>query len=469
MADKQKTIKKPVHLIGKGLHSGIDVEISFHPAPSDHGFVFVRTDLPEKPIIHALAENVVDTSRGTTLEENGVKVATIEHVLASFTGLGIDNALIEIKGPEAPIMGGSSAKFVEAILEAGIAELEEERDYFKITEKIVFSDEENGVDLMIYPDDHLSINVLIDYNSKVLGNQYAILNHISEFNDEIAPCRTFVFFDELEPLAKKGLIRGGDLDNAIVIMDRVVDQSELDRIADLFNKPHIKVNSEGVLNNIDLRFPNEPARHKLLDIMGDLALIGRPVIGKIVATRPGHHANTEMAKKVRQAIRKAISLEKIPVYNPDEKAVYDINQVKTLLPHRYPFLLVDKIIYLDDHSIVGIKNLTFNEEFFQGHFPGEPIMPGVLQIEAMAQVGGILVLSRMEEPQKYSTYFLKIDKVKFKRKVIPGDTLISKMEMNEPMRRGIVTMFAQAFVGNNLVVEGEFMAQIVKNKEKNDP
>jgi len=249
----------------------------------------------------------------------------------------------------------------------------------------------------------------------------------------------------------------------------VVDQSELDRIADLFNKPHIKVNSEGVLNNIDLRFPNEPARHKLLDIMGDLALIGRPVIGKIVATRPGHHANTEMAKKVRQAIRKAISLEKIPVYNPDEKAVYDINQVKTLLPHRYPFLLVDKIIYLDDHSIVGIKNLTFNEEFFQGHFPGEPIMPGVLQIEAMAQVGGILVLSRMEEPQKYSTYFLKIDKVKFKRKVIPGDTLISKMEMNEPMRRGIVTMFAQAFVGNNLVVEGEFMAQIVKNKEKNDP
>ena len=465
MADKQKTIKKPAHLIGKGLHSGIDVEISFHPAPANHGFKFVRTDLPEKPVIHALAENVADTSRGTTLEENGAKVATIEHVLASFIGLGIDNAIIEIKGPEAPIMGGSSAKFVEAILNAGITELEEERNYFRVTEKIVFSDEENGVDLMIYPDDHLSINVLIDYNSKVLGNQYAILNQLSEFKDEIAPCRTFVFFDELEPLAKKGLIRGGDLDNAIVIMDRVVDQSEVDRITDLFNKPHIKANSEGVLNNIDLRFPNEPARHKLLDIMGDLALIGQPVIGKIVATRPGHHANTEMAKKIRQAIRKAISQIKVPVYDPNETPVYDINQIKKILPHRYPFLLIDKILYLDDHSIIGLKNITFNEAFFQGHFPGEPIMPGVLQIEAMAQVGGVLVLSRVKQPEKYSTYFLKIDKVKFKRKVVPGDTLLFRMEMTEPMRRGIVIMFAQAFVGDNLVVEGEFMAQIIKNKE----
>jgi len=465
MTDKQKTIKKTARLVGKGLHSGVDVEISFHPAPANQGFKFIRTDLPDKPVIHVLAENVVDTSRGTTLEENGVKVATVEHVLASFTGLGIDNALIEIKGPEAPIMGGSSAKFVEAILEAGITELEEEKNYYRITEKIVFSDEENGVDLMIYPDDHLSINVLIDYNSKVLGNQYAILNHLSEFKDEIAPCRTFVFFDELEPLAKKGLIRGGDLDNAIVIMDRVVDQSEVDRIADLFNKPHIKVNSEGVLNNIDLRFPNEPARHKLLDIMGDLALAGQPVIGKIVATRPGHHANTELAKKVRQSIRKSASKKNIPVYDPNVAPILDINQIKKILPHRYPFLLVDKIIYLDDHSIVGMKNLTFNEEFFQGHFPDEPIMPGVLQIEAMVQVGGVLVLSRVEEPKKYSTYFLKIDKVKFKRKVIPGDTLVFKMEMTEPIRRGIVTMFAQAFVGNNLVVEGEFMAQVVKNKE----
>jgi len=465
MPDKQKSIKKPAHLVGKGLHSGVDVEISFHPAPANHGLKFVRTDLPDNPVIHAFAENVVDTSRGTTLEENGVKVATIEHVLASFKGLGIDNALIKIKGPEAPIMGGSSAKFVEAILKAGISELEEERNYFQITEKIVFSDEENGVDMMIYPDDHLSINVLIDYNSKVLGNQYAILDNLSGFKEEIAPCRTFVFFDELEPLSKKGLIRGGDLDSAIVIMDRIVDQSEVDRVADLFNKPHIKVNSEGVLNNIDLRFPNEPARHKLLDIMGDLTLIGQPIIGKIVATRPGHHANTELAKKVRQAIRKAASQKKIPTYDPNVPPVYDINKIKEILPHRYPFLLVDKVIYLDDHSIIGIKNLTFNEAFFQGHFPGEPIMPGVLQIEAMAQVGGILVLSRVEEPEKYSTYFLKIDKVKFKRKVVPGDTLIFKMEMTEPIRRGIVTMFAQAFLGNQLAVEGEFMAQIVKNKE----
>ena len=464
MADNQKTIKGDASLTGKGLHSGVDVKITFKPAPADHGFKFFRTDLEGSPSINAIAENVVDTSRGTTLEENGVRLASIEHVLAAFVGLEIDNAIIEIEGPEAPIMGGSSKKFVEAIEEMGISELNEERNYFRINEKITFSDEENGVDVMVYPDDHLSFNVLIDYNSKVLGNQYAILDHVSDFQDEISMCRTFVFFHELEFLAKQGLIKGGDIDNAIVIMDRVVDQSEVDRVADLFHKPHIKVNSEGILNNVDLHFSNEPARHKLLDIMGDLALIGQPIIGKVVATRPGHHSNTELAKKIRQEIKRIASKDSIPVYDPVLPPVMDINEIQRRIPHRYPFLLVDKIIHLDENSIVGIKNLTFNEMFFQGHFPDEPVMPGVLQIEAMAQVGGVLVLSKVDDPENYSTYFLKVDRVKFKRKVIPGDTLIFKMEMTEPMRRGIVSMFGQAFVGSKLVMEGEMMAQVIKNK-----
>ncbi len=464
MSHKQRTIKKPVSLTGRGLHSGIDVQISFKPAPENHGFKFIRTDIEGSPVINALAENVVDTSRGTTLEQNGVRIATIEHVLAAFSGLEIDNALIEVKGPEAPIMGGSSKRFVDAILEAGIQEQNKERDYFRITEKIAFSDEENGVDLMVYPDDHLSYNVLIDYNSKILGNQYAILNEVSDFAEEVSACRTFVFFHELETLAKQGLIKGGDLDNAIIIMDRVVDQSEVDRVADLFNKPHIKVNSEGILNNIKLRYPNEPARHKLLDIMGDIALVGQPIIGKVVATRPGHHANTELAKKIRQEIKKLKLKSQIPVYDPTQTPVLDILQIKKMLPHRYPFLLVDKIIHLDETSIVGLKNLTFNETFFQGHFPEEPVMPGVLQIEAMAQVGGVLVLNQVEDPENYSTYFLKIDKVKFKRKVIPGDTVLFKLSMTQPMRRSIITMFGQGFVGDKLVLEGEITASVVRNK-----
>ncbi len=465
MADKQKTIEKPVSLSGMGLHSGVEVTITFKPAPENHGFKFVRTDLPENPVIRALADNVVDATRGTTLEENGVRVATVEHVLAAFFGLEIDNALIEIKGPEAPIMGGSSKKFVEAIKNAGIIEQQVKRNYYHVKEKITFSDEKNGVDVMIYPDDHLSINVLIDYNSKILGNQYAILNNMSDFEENISMCRTFVFFRELEQLAKQGLIKGGDLDNAIIIMDRFVEQAEVDRIADLFHKPHIKVNSEGILNNVDLRFSNEPARHKLLDIIGDMALIGQPVIGKIVATRPGHYANTELAKKIRQEIKKAASKKDIPVYDPTAPPVMDTMKIRKILPHRYPFLMVDKIIHLDDRSVIGIKNLTCNELFFQGHFPDEPVMPGVLQIEAMAQVGGVLVLSKVDDPENYSTYFLKVDKVKFKQKVVPGDTLIFKIAMIEPMRRGIVSMFGQAFVGNRLVMEGELMAQIVKDKK----
>lgn len=466
MSEKQRTLKSPVTLRGKGLHSGVDVSVTFKPAPENHGYKFCRCDLPDKPIIRAMPENVVDTSRGTTLQENGYKISTIEHVLAAFHGKQVDNALIEIDGPEAPIMGGSSLKFVKAIEKAGIVEQDAEREYFVVKEKIVYSNEENGVDMIIYPDDHLSVSVLIDYNSKVLGNQYAILDKISDFEKEISMCRTFVFFHELEGLAKMGLIKGGDIDNAIVILDRKVKQSEIDRIADLFNKPHIEANSEGILNNINLHFGNEPARHKLLDIIGDLALVGRPIKGRIVATRPGHFANTELAKRVKQEMKKETSKKSIPVYDPNQTPLMDVKEVRSRLPHRYPFLMVDKIIHMDDNSVVGVKNLTYNETFFQGHFPDEPIMPGVLQVEAMAQVGGILVLNSVPDPKNYSTYFLKIDKVKFKRMVVPGDTLILKLELQDPIRRGIATMYGRAYVGDNLVSEGEFMAQVIKTKGK---
>lgn len=464
MSEKQRTLAKEISLTGKGLHTGIDVTITFKPAPANHGYKFCRIDLPGKPVIDALAEHVTDTSRGTTLEQNNASVATVEHVLAAFHGLRVDNALIEIDGPEVPIMGGSSWRFVEAIKEAGIIELKEERNYFVVKQKIAFSDEEHGVDLIVYPDDHFSINVLIDYNSKILGNQYSILDSIDDFEEKIARSRTFVFFHELEPLYNMGRIKGGDLDNAIVILEREVEQSEIDRIAKLFNKPGISTHNAGVLNNTELRYPNEPARHKLLDILGDLALVGHPIKGKIVATRPGHAANTRLAKLMRQEMKKATSKLAVPVYDPTQPPVFNVEEIKKRLPHRFPFLLVDKIISLDENSIVGIKNVTFNEAFFQGHFPEEPVMPGVLLVEALAQTGGLLVLGSVEEPERYSTYFLKIDKLKFKHKVVPGDTVILKMELADVIRRGIVSMYGQAFVGNNLVLEGEMVAQVIKNK-----
>lgn len=464
MSEKQRTIAKEFSLNGRGLHTGLNVNITFKPAPANHGYKFCRTDLPGKPTIDALAEYVTDASRGTTLVQNNASVSTIEHVLAALHGMRVDNALIELDGPEAPIMGGASRAFTEAIKSVGFTELREERNYFTVKNKIAYSDEEHGVDLIVYPDDHLSINVLIDYNSKVLGNQYAILDSIDDFEKEISKSRTFVFFHELEPLHRLGLIKGGDLDNAVVILEKEVSQEEIDRIAKMFNRPGINKHTAGILNNTELHYPNEPARHKLLDIMGDLALVGQPIKGKVVATRPGHYANTRLAKLIRQEIKKAQSKKDFPVYDPTIPPVYTLEDIKKRLPHRHPFLLVDKIIHLDETVVVGIKNVTFNEFFFLGHFPEEPVMPGVLIVESLAQCGGLLVLGGVDEPERYSTYFLKIDKLKFKRKVVPGDTLLLKMELVEPLRRGIVTMYGQAFVGNNLVAEGELTAQVIKNK-----
>ena len=464
MAEKQTTLKAPISFSGKGLHTGVEVNMTFKPAPDSHGYIFKRIDLQGQPIINALAENVVETSRGTVLEENGARVSTVEHVLASFVGMKIDNVLIEVDGPEAPILDGSAIEFATAIEKTGKVDQKTDRKYFMLKEKLEYYDEEHGIHIIAYPDKIQSLNVLIDYNSKVLGNQYASLEELENFKEEIAPCRTFVFLHELEFLAKNNLIKGGDVDNAIIIVDRQVSQEELDRLANLFNKPKVKVQPEGILNNVDLRFANEPARHKLLDLMGDLALVGRWFKAKIIATRPGHQSNNEFARALRQVMKKEAIQKQIPVYNPNVPAILDINEVKKRLPHRYPFLLVDKVIKMDDKSVVGIKNVTMNEPFFLGHFPEEPVMPGVLLVEASAQVGGMLVLGTVPDPENYSTYFLKVDKVKFKRKVVPGDTLILKVDLLEPIRRGIALVYSEVFVGNQLVMEGELMAQIVKTK-----
>jgi UDP-3-O-[3-hydroxymyristoyl] N-acetylglucosamine deacetylase/3-hydroxyacyl-[acyl-carrier-protein] dehydratase len=464
MADKQKTLAKDITLSGKGLHTGLHVTMTIKPAHANHGIRFMRIDLEENPLVHAIVDNVIDTSRGTTLDENGVRIGTMEHLLAALTGNGIDNALIEIDAPEVPILDGSAKPYIEAIQEVGVVELEVDRKYFELKERVEFIDIEKGIEIVAFPDDHLSITVQIDYNSKVLGNQYASMNSLAEFSKEIAPCRTFVFLHELETLFKHNLIKGGDVDNAIVIVDRQVNQEELDRLSSLFNKPRISVQPEGVLNNIELRFRNEPARHKLLDMVGDLTLVGMPIKARIIASRPGHHANTEFAKMLRKIIKKESLKPSTPKYNPNEAPLLDINQIMKILPHRPPFLLIDKIIMRNETTVVGVKNVTMNEPFFVGHFPDEPVMPGVLLIEAMAQCGGLLALNTVPDPENYLTYFLKVDKVKFKRKVVPGDTLIFKMELIEPIRRGICTMWSQAFVGDTICAEGELTAQIVKAK-----
>ncbi|MFH2094893.1 MAG: bifunctional UDP-3-O-[3-hydroxymyristoyl] N-acetylglucosamine deacetylase/3-hydroxyacyl-ACP dehydratase, partial [Bacteroidota bacterium] len=456
---------KSVSVSGVGLHTGTKSIINFMPAPVNHGYRFQRTDLEGKPVISAIVENVTDTSRGTTIEENGVKIGTIEHLLAACYGLGIDNVLIEINAPEVPIMDGSAWEFVKVLSETGIVDQEEDRKVYPIREKVSFGNIENGVSITLYPDDAFSVNVMIDYQAGYIANQFAQLDNLTEFKEHFSRSRTFVFLHELEFLLKNNLIKGGDLDNAIVIMDRVVEQEEIDRLSALFNKPKVKVLPEsGILNNIDLHYKNEPARHKLTDLLGDLALIGYRFTGKILATRPGHLSNVEFAKLIKQIIKKERSKNKAPVFNLNTPPLLDINQIMKLLPHRPPFLLVDKVIEMNETSVIGVKNVTMNEAFFVGHFPEEPVMPGVLQIEAMAQVCAILGLNSIPDPESYSTYFMKIDNVKFKRKVVPGDTLIFQVELKEPIRRGVAVMIGKAFVGDTLVMEGELMAQLTKNK-----
>lgn len=463
MSDKQRTIAAPVTINGKGLHTGLNVKLTITPASDNHGIKFQRIDLESKPIIPALAEYVVDTSRGTTIAIKDVRVSTIEHLMASLYGSGIDNALIEIDGPEVPIMDGSAREFVSVITKVGTVETLSDRVYYEISEKVSYSIKESKVEIVAYPDSEWACDVKVDFNSKVVGKQYASINDISEINDGIADCRTFVFLHEILPLIDNNLIKGGDLDNAIVIVEETLPQEQIDKLSQLFNKSDVSVDKSGYLNNLELRYQNEIARHKLLDLLGDMALIGRRVKGHIVATRPGHRANTEFAKIIRKNIKADASKPKFK-YNPNAEPLIDINGIKNILPHRPPFLLVDKIMHMSSEGIVGVKNVTMNEPFFVGHFPNEPVMPGVLQIEAMAQCGGILALSTVEDPENYSTYFLKIDGVRFKRKVFPGDTLLFVLELAEPIRRGIVVMNAKAYVGDALATEACLMAQIARNK-----
>jgi UDP-3-O-[3-hydroxymyristoyl] N-acetylglucosamine deacetylase/3-hydroxyacyl-[acyl-carrier-protein] dehydratase len=459
---KQNTLAKSFSLKGKGLHTGLSIHITFHPAPDNHGYKIKRVDLEEQPVIDALAENVANTQRGTIVSKNNVQVSTIEHAMAALYAAGIDNCLIEVDAPEFPILDGSSRFFVEEIQKAGIAEQNTPKDFYIVKHKIEVRDEETGSSIILLPDDKFGINVLISFNSPVLSNQFATLNDISEFPSEIAASRTFVFVREVEMLLKNNLIKGGDLDNAIVIYDQEMPRETLKRLAGELNIPYKDIKSLGYINNEPLMFDNEPARHKLIDVIGDIALIGKPIRGRIIATRPGHKINNQLAR----TIRKDIKLNEIqaPVYEPNATPVMDVNRIKELLPHRYPFLLVDKIIEIGANSIVGIKNISVNEPFFQGHFPQEPVMPGVLLVEAMAQTGGLLVLNSVDEPERYSTYFLKIDQVKFRQKVVPGDTLILRLGMITPIRRNISTMKGYVFVGEKLVCEAEFMAQIIKNK-----
>jgi len=461
MKVKQHTLKKAVTVSGVGLHTGVRSTMTFMPALPNHGFKFQRIDLEGRPIVDADVDLVVDTSRGTTIEKGGARINTVEHTLAALVGLEIDNCLIEIDGPEPPIMDGSSIDFVRAILSVGLEEQNAFRNFYEIPESVTFRDPSRDVEMAALPLDDYRVTVMVDYNSPILGSQHASIADISQFEKEIAPCRTFCFLHELEMLFKQNLVKGGDLNNAIVIVDRVVTDKELEDLAILFNKPKVEVKKEGILNNVELRFKNEPARHKLLDVIGDLALIGRPLKAQILAARPGHEANIALAKKIKKQMTD-LQKKQVPAYDPSQSPVLDANQIYKILPHGHPFRLLDKIIYLDESSVIGVKNVTFNEPFFTGHFPGNPVFPGVFQIEAMAQTGGILVMSSVPDPENYWTYFLGIESCRFKKVVVPGDQIIFKCELLAPIRRGIAKMQGQAFVAGNIVCEAVMSASLVR-------
>ncbi len=459
---KQKTLKGSFSLFGKGLHTGLNLTVTFNPAPENTGYRIQRIDLEGEPIIEAIAENVVDTQRGTVLAKKDAKVSTVEHGMAALYALGIDNCLIQVNGPEFPILDGSSALYVKKIQEVGIEEQNARKDYYIIRKKIEVKDETTGSCITILPDSQFSITAMCSFESKFINSQFATLDNVEQFTKEIAPARTFVFVRDIVPLLEANLIKGGDLDNAVVIYERELTQEKLDQLADILNMPHRDAKKIGYIQNKPLMWENECTRHKLLDIIGDMALIGKPIKGRIVATRPGHTINNKFARLMRKEIRK--HEVQAPIYDPNDEPVMDNIRIRELMPHRYPMQLVDKIISMGPNSIVGVKNVTSNEPFFVGHFPQEPVMPGVLQVEAMAQCGGILVLSQVEEPERWSTYFLRIDEVKFRQKVIPGDTLLFRVELLHPIRHGISSMKGYVFVGDHVVSEATFTAQIIKNK-----
>ncbi|MFD3393884.1 bifunctional UDP-3-O-[3-hydroxymyristoyl] N-acetylglucosamine deacetylase/3-hydroxyacyl-ACP dehydratase [Aquirufa sp. OSTEICH-129V] len=462
MNNKQHTITKSVTLSGVGLHTGVVANMTFLPAPTNHGIKFQRVDLPGQPIADADVDYVVDTSRGTTIEHNGARINTVEHVLAALVGLEIDNILIQLDGPEPPIMDGSSIKFVEALRDAELVEQEAHRKFFELPEEVRFKDLDKGIELAALPLNDYRIAVMVDYNSKFLSSQHANLSHVSQFEKDFSMCRTFCFVHELEALYNAGLIKGGDLNNAIVIADREYSEGELAHISEVLGKPKVSISKDaGIMNNTSLHFSNEMARHKLLDVMGDLALVGRPIKAQILASRPGHASNVELAKKIKKLMLEA-EKNNVPVYDAKQPPIFTHERVYELLPHRYPFQMIDKIIYLDDNSVVGVKNVTMNENYFMGHFPNNPVMPGVMQVEAMAQTGGILVLSSVPDPENYWPYLVGIENCRFRKSVIPGDTVIFKCELTAPIRRGIAKMIGKAYVAGQVVCEAEMTASLVR-------